>query len=82
MAIGRYRDDPTELDEIEQRVAAAQYPEGGVAFGGFLGVLLAFLTIELLVVVAPFVGATIGFVLGRAYRRRKIDQLRALSTQE
>lgn len=76
MAIGRYRDDPEELDELEQRVAAAQYPEGGVALGGFLGVALAYLTVDMLVVVAPFVGGILGFSLGRLYRKRRLAQLR------
>ena len=82
MAIGRYRDDPAELDEIEQYVAAAQYPEGGLALGGFAGVMLAIATVDALVAVAPFVGMLIGYSIGRMYRRRKVEQLRSIPSPE
>ncbi len=76
MAIGRYRDVPDEMDDVECAVAAAQYPEGGLMLGLGLGIVLAVLTTDFLVVVAPFVLGAIGFVVGRRVRDRKVRTLR------
>lgn len=77
MPIGRFRDVPTEMDELERRVAAAQYPEGGVVLGTSTGLVLALVTADPLVVVTPVVGGVGGFWLGLQYRRRKLEHLRA-----
>lgn len=79
MAIGRYRDAPTDMDEVEREVAAAQYPEGGLVAGMGTGILLAIVTVEALLAVAPIVGALAGYGLGRrvhayAIRRRTRNQ--------
>ncbi|WP_408959723.1 hypothetical protein [Natrinema sp. 74] len=79
MAIGRYRDEPSEMDDIEREVAAAQYPEGGLVVGLGLGIVLPLLTVPALLVVAPFLGGVLGFTLGRrvrdaAVRRRRADR--------
>lgn len=79
MAIGQYRDEPSEMDDVEREVAAAQYPEGGLVVGLGLGIVLPVLTIPALLVVAPFLGGVLGFALGRrirdaAVRRRRDDR--------
>ncbi len=79
MAIGQYRDEPSEMDDIEREVAAAQYPEGGLVVGLGLGIALPLLTIPALLVVTPILGGVLGFALGRrvrdaAVRRRRADR--------
>ncbi|MDS0478624.1 hypothetical protein [Natrinema sp. 1APR25-10V2] len=79
MAIGQYRDEPSEMDDIEREVAAAQYPEGGLVVGLGLGIALPLLTVPALLVVTPILGGVLGFALGRrvrdaAVRRRRADR--------
>lgn len=82
MAIGRYRDAPDEMDDIECAVAAAQYPEGGLMFGIGIGIVLAVVAADLLAVVAPFVLGLFGFVVGRRFRDRKVRLLREADRAE
>ncbi len=79
MAIGQYRDDPAEMDDVEREVAAAQYPEGGLVVGLGVGIVLPVLTVQALLVLTPFLGGIVGFVVGRrfrdyAIRRRRRDR--------
>ncbi|UHQ95101.1 hypothetical protein [Haloterrigena alkaliphila] len=79
MAIGQYRDDPAEMDDLEREVAAAQYPEGGLVVGLGLGIVLPLLTSPALLVIGPVLGGVVGFGLGRrirdaAIRRRRADR--------
>lgn len=72
MAIGRYRDIPAEMDEIEREVAAAQYPEGGLVVGLGIGIVLPLALAEIFLLFAPLVGGMLGFALGRRLRDYKI----------
>lgn len=65
MAIGRYRDVPAEMDDLECRVAAAQYPEGGLVVGMGLGIVLGMALSPVAVAVGPIVGA-LALVVGNA----------------
>lgn len=77
MAIGRYRDVPDEMEDIEREVAAAQYPEGGLVVGLGAGILLPLLLAEILLLVVPLLGGMLGFTLGRRLRDYKIRRRRA-----
>ncbi|QLG50177.1 hypothetical protein [Natrinema halophilum] len=79
MAIGRYRDVPSEMDDVECEVAAAQYPQSGLVFGLGVGIVLSIATVEVLLVFAPILCGVAGFVLGRRVhdfeiRRRRADR--------
>jgi multisubunit Na+/H+ antiporter MnhG subunit len=89
MPVGRFRSDPRELDADERAVAARQYPEGCHAIGSLLGLSVPFV-VETLVPAAPallrsplaailglLVGGIGGYLLGEAYRRRALEQLKA-----
>lgn len=80
MAIGRYRDPPSEMDDVEREVAAAQYPEGGLVIGLGVGIALPLVLLEALLVATPILGGVIGFVLGRRVRDHKIRRRQAEST--
>ena len=77
MAIGRYRDRPAEMDDLECRVAAAQYPEGGLVVGMGLGILLGMAVSPVAVAVGPIVGALAGYGGGRVFRGYRLRRLRA-----
>lgn len=79
MAIGRYRDDPEEMDAIEQAVAAAQYPEGALVAGAGLGIAVSLLVAPLFSAIGGIVGGVVGYNCGRLYRRQKLRQRRARS---
>ncbi|ELY50370.1 hypothetical protein [Natronolimnohabitans innermongolicus] len=74
MAIGKYRDEPTEMDEYEEEIAAAQYPEGGLVVGIGAGIAVAMVTLEALLVLTPFLGGLVGYALGRRLRRQRVDR--------
>ena len=76
MAIGPFHESPVEMDELEQRIAAAQYPEGGLVFGATVGLLAAMVSVEPALFVGPMVGALGGYLLGRRYRDLKVASLR------
>jgi len=92
MPVGRFRKDPRELDEVEKRVTAAQYPEGGLLFGMGVGLILPMTVlgaVELSSVVAtlwtglgPMVGGVVGYLLGHAYKQRRLNSLRGASEKE
>lgn len=77
MAIGQYRDDPAEMDDLEREVAAAQYPEGGLVVGLGLGIVIPLVTVPALLAVGPVLGGVVGFVLGRRLREAAIRRRRA-----
>lgn len=77
MPIGRLRDVPAEMDELERRVVAAQYPEGGLVLGACTGLVLALVTVDTLVVVTPVAGSVVGYWSGLRYRHRRLEGLRA-----
>lgn len=77
MAIGRYRDVPAEMDDLECRVAAAQYPEGGLVVGLGMGIVLGMLLSPVVVAVGPILGALAGYGAGRAFRGYRLRRLRA-----
>ncbi len=77
MAIGQYRDDPAEMDDLEREVAAAQYPEGGLVVGLGLGIVFPLATVPALLAVAPVLGGVAGFALGRRIRDAAIRRRRA-----
>ena len=77
MAIGRYRDVPAEMDDLECRVAAAQYPEGGLVVGMGLGIVLGMGLSPVAVAAGPIVGALAGYGAGRVFRGYRLRRLRA-----
>ena len=77
MAIGRYRDRPAEMDDTECRVAAAQYPEGGLVVGMGLGIVLGMALSPVAVAVGPIVGALAGYGAGRVFRGYRLRRLGA-----
>jgi hypothetical protein len=77
MAIGRYRDRPAEMDDLECRVAAAQYPGGGLVLGMGLGIVLGMVLSPGAVAVGPIVGALAGYGPSRVFRGYRLRQLRA-----
>lgn len=90
MPVGRFRKDPRELDEVESRVAAAQYPESSLMFGMGVGLILPMAAGELLPALpslavtlatgfGPIVGGVVGYLLGHAYKKRKLRKLRRRS---
>jgi hypothetical protein len=72
MAIGPYRETPSDMDEVEREVAAAQYPEGGLVGGLGVGIVVPLLTVEALLLVTPVLGGLAGFALGRRIRDAEI----------
>ena len=99
MPVGRFRKNPRELDEVEKRVAAAQYPEGSLLFGMGVGLVIP-LAIQgsipglpslvgipsivgtLGTGLGPMVGGVAGYLLGHAYKQRRIGRLRGRSERE
>ncbi len=92
MPVGRFRKDPRELDEVEKRVTAAQYPEGGLLLGMGIGLIIP-MTVRWVVglssVVAtlwtgfgPMVGGVIGYLLGHLYKRWRLESIRGESEKE
>ena len=77
MAIGEYRDTPSEMDDIERKVAAAQYPEGGLVVGLGLGIVFPILVLEALILLTPILGAILGFATGRRIRDYKVRKRQA-----
>jgi hypothetical protein len=65
------------MDDLECRVAAAQYPEGGLVVGMGVGIGLGMLLSPVVVAVAPLVGALPGYDSGRAVRGHRLRWLRA-----
>jgi len=85
MPVGRFRKDPRELDEVERRVFAAQYPEGSLLFGMGVGLIVPMtaqwvtevpsLVLTLGTGVGPLIGGVVGYLLGHAYKQRRINSL-------
>lgn len=93
MPVGRFRKDPRELDEVEKRVAAAQYPEGSLLFGMGVGLMIPLaaqgsipglpsIVGTLGTGLGPMVGGVAGYLLGHAYKQRRIGRLRGQSDRE
>lgn len=93
MPVGRFRKDPRELDDIERRVAAAQYPEGSLLLGMGIGLILPLTTRQMVPALpslvgvlgtgfGPILGGVTGYLLGHAYKQRRIKQLRDESETE
>lgn len=91
MPVGRFRDDPRELEDTERVVTARQYAEGLHVLGSLLGLSVPYL----LGAVAPsapglllsplgsilglLVGGVSGYLLGDRYARRSIERRRSAS---
>ena len=87
--MGRFRNDPRELDADERAVAARQYPEGLHVLGSLLGLAIpvlagqfvpgapALLTSPLAAILGLLVGGVGGYLLGEGYRRRALRRRRA-----
>lgn len=88
MPVGRFREDPRTLGDREREIYARQYPEGLLVVGTLLGVGLR-LGFSTGVVSAPtvmighvlsiagvLVGGVAGYLLGVAYRDRKLRAVR------
>jgi membrane protein YqaA with SNARE-associated domain len=92
MPVGRFRKNPRELDEVERRVFAAQYPEGSLLFGmgaGLVAPMAAGAFLELPSVVGtlgtgvgPLFGGVFGYLLGHVYRQMRIESLREESEKK
>lgn len=88
MPVGRFRTDPAELDEVERRVSARQYPEGALVVGMGVGIATPFLvqqlSLSLLLLsgpvgmaMGPVAGGVGGYLLGHRYKQRKLGARRA-----
>lgn len=88
MPVGRFREDPRRLGDHEREIYARQYPEGLLVVGTLLGVGLRLLISigvvsvptlagHALSVVGVLVGGVGGYLLGVAYRDRKLRAVRA-----
>lgn len=82
MAIGRFRDDPSELSAAEREVVAAQHPEGALVAGMGLGIAVSMVLAPAMIVVAPIVGGIGGYAVGRWYRRRRLAGLESAPGSE
>jgi hypothetical protein len=82
MAIGRYRDRPAEMDDTECRVAAAQYPEGGLVVGMGLGIVLGMALSPVAVALGPILGALAGYGAGRVFRGYRLRRLGGSAGEE
>jgi hypothetical protein len=83
MPVGRFRTDPTELDDAERQVSARQYPEGALVVGMGIGVAAPFLVQQFALSIAllsspvgtalgPLVGGVAGYLLGHQYKQYRI----------
>lgn len=89
MPVGRFRKNPRELDEVEKRVFAAQYPEGSLLLGMGVGLIVPMTAQGLVEMpslvstlgtgIGPLIGGVAGYLLGHAYKQRRIDSLRRKS---
>ncbi|MDZ7687171.1 MAG: hypothetical protein U5J64_00350 [Halobacteriales archaeon] len=89
MPVGRFRKNPRELDDVEQRVFAAQYPEGSLLFGIGLGLLLPMVAVAVTELPAtvgtlgtgfgPILGGVAGYLLGHVYKQTRLERLRSRS---
>lgn len=77
MAIGPFRDVPAEMDDVEARVAAAQYPEGALVAGVGVGTVVPLLVAPSLAPLGAILSGLVGFAVGRWYRGRKVRCHRA-----
>ncbi|WP_201287787.1 hypothetical protein [Salinirussus salinus] len=88
MPVGRFRTDPAELDDLERRVSARQYPEGALVVGMGVGIAAPFLTQQLSLsllllsgpvgmALGPVAGGVGGYLLGHRYRQWKLAASRA-----
>jgi len=88
MPVGRFRTDPAELDDLERRVSARQYPEGALVAGMGAGIAAPFLAQQLSLsvlllsgpvgmAVGPVAGGVAGYLLGHRYRQWKLAAHRA-----
>lgn len=92
MPVGRFRKNPRELDEAERRVFAAQYPEGGLLFGMGAGLIMPMTAQGIVGVpslvgtlgtgVGPLIGGVVGYLLGHAYKKKRIASLDKDSGEE
>ena len=63
------------MDDTECRVAAAQYPEGGLVVGMGLGIVLGMALSPVAVALGPIVGALAGYGAGRVFRGYRLRRL-------
>jgi len=86
MPVGRFRKNPRELDDLEKKVSAAQYPEGSLLFGMGAGLVLPMAaqaatqlpaTVDTLGTgFGPVVGGIAGYLLGHVYKEARLESLR------
>lgn len=87
MPVGRFRTNPRTLDDVEQRVFAAQYPESALMAGMGIGLVVPLSVQQLAFVVpllsatlatgfTPIVGGIVGYLLGHWYKDARIESLR------
>lgn len=88
MPVGRFREDPRELGDEERAVYARQHAEGLLTVGSLLGVgipyglsvvapgLVSPVLGRLAALVGVLVGGIGGYLLGYAYRERKLRAVR------
>lgn len=88
MPVGRFRTDPGDLDDLERRVSARQYPEGALVVGMGAGIAVPFLAQQLSLslfllagpvgmALGPITGGVGGYLLGHRYRQWKVGARRA-----
>lgn len=91
MPVGRFRENPRELDDTERFVTARQYAEGLHVFGSLLGLSVphvlaavapgapAVLLSPLGAIIGLLVGGISGYLLGDRYASRSIQGRRSAS---
>lgn len=91
MPVGRFRDDPRDLGETEREIYARQHAEGLLVFASLVctAVPLALGTVapgvvppgvaRLAAVPGAFFGGIAGYLIGYAYRERRLQAVRQQS---
>lgn len=79
MPIGRFREDPRELDEIEREVSAKQIPEAALMLGMGVGLVVPMAVAPDAPVAAALLsiaGGVVGYLVGFRYKVRRIERRR------
>lgn len=79
MPIGRFRNDPRELDDIEQDISAKQIPEASLMVGMGIGLVVPMAIVPDVAVAGALLsiaGGIVGYLIGFRYKVRRIERRR------